>query len=85
MNGTSGGPTAEISPSTPAQAFSQLVKSLEKYESEVTEHGLNDGFGVLGEAQVSTEMRFNTVSRHKWLKKKKKQPLVGNELSLLMQ
>lgn len=45
---------------------SQLVKSLEKYESDVTEHGLNDGFGVLGGAQVSTEMRFNTVSHHGW-------------------
>lgn len=50
----------------PRRRFSQLVRSLEKYESEVTEHGLNDGFGVLGGAQVSTEMRFNTVSRHKW-------------------
>lgn len=45
----------------------QLVRSLlGKYDSQDIEHGLSDELGVLGEAQVSAEMRFNTVSHHQW-------------------
>lgn len=45
----------------------QLVRSLlGKYDSQDIEQGLSDELGVLGEAQVSAEMRFNTVSHHQW-------------------
>lgn len=43
---------------------------VEKSESRAAEHGLSDEFGVLGQDQVSTEMGFNTVSRHEGEEKK---------------
>lgn len=83
MNDTRGGPTAEISASTRAQPNCSVVLQLVKYECEATEHDLSDEFGVLGQDQVSTEMGFNNVSRHKGEEKKKL--LGGNESPLLMQ
>lgn len=53
--------------STNRNVILQVVKSLpEKYESKVIERSVSDGgFGVVHEAQVAAEMRFNTVSCHR--------------------